>query len=196
MADERDRPSDETLIAFVHGRLPENEAARIATEAGRQPDLAAEIALIRGITAAAAAEATDPAPGELGWARLSRAIDAEPVRPGLHHARRLWPLAAAAAAAVLVWQLIAVPFVLPPTEMPEYAPVSERPAGEPTLSVAFLPEATEADMRALLQEIDARISDGPSAIGLWQLSFADAAARDAGLARLQSAVIVESAQAN
>ena len=72
-----------------------------------------------------------------------------------------------------------------PAENARYAPVSERPAGGPTLSVAFLPEATEADMRALLQEIDARISDGPSAIGLWQLSFADDAARDAGLARLQ-----------
>ena len=196
MADERESPSDETLVAYVRGKLPETEAARVAAEAARRPDLAAQIALIRGITAAAAAEVTGPAPGELGWARLSRAIDAEAVRPGFRLGRRLWPLAATAAAAILVWQVVAVPLVFGPAEQPGYVPVSAPPAGGPTLSVAFLPDATEAEMRTLLQEIGARIEEGPSAIGLWQLSFTDTAARDAGLLRLRGAAIVESAQAN
>ena len=73
-----DSLSDETLIAYVRGRLPEADAARIAAEATRRPDLAAEIALVRGLAGAADAEANAPVPGELGWARLSRALDAEP----------------------------------------------------------------------------------------------------------------------
>ena len=77
-----------------------------------------------------------------------------------------------------------------------YAPVSEQPAAGSTVSVAFVPTASEAAIRVLLAEVGARISDGPSAIGLWQLSFADDAARDAGLLRLQAADIVESVQAN
>ena len=76
-----------------------------------------------------------------------------------------------------------------------YAPVSEQSRAGLTVSVAF--GATERSaIRALLREMGARISDGPSAIGLWQLSFAGDAARDAGLARLQAAEIVESAQVN
>ncbi len=91
VADEHDSLSDETLIAYVRGRLPEADAARIAVEATRRPDLAAEIALVRGLAGAADAEADAPVPGELGWARLSRALDAEPARL----ARRAWgaPLA-------------------------------------------------------------------------------------------------------
>ena len=68
------------------------------------------------------------------------------------------------------------------------------PAAGFSLSVAFAPDATEGAIRGLLQEVDARVSDGPSAIGLWQLSFASAEARDAGLARLEADPIVESAQ--
>ena len=124
---------------------------------------------------------------------VDRRRGAPPERPAR---RPLWPLAAAAAAAVLVWQVVAVPLLPGPTGEARYAPVSEEPARGPTLSVAFVPEATEAEIRALLQEIGARIGDGPSAIGLWQLDFPDAAARDAGLARLREAAIVESAQAD
>ena len=78
---------------------------------------------------------------------------------------RLWPLAAAAAAAVLVWQVVAVPFISGPgAGEARYAPVSEQPAAGSTVSVAFVPTASEAAIRALLAETGARISDGPSAI--------------------------------
>ena len=196
MADENDSLSDGTLIAYVRGRLPEADAARIAVEATRRPDLAAEIALVRGLAGAADAEANAPVPGELGWARLSRALDAEPPRLARRAWGRLLPLAATAAAAVLVWQIVAVPLISGPDGEARYAPVSKQPAAGFAVSVAFVPTASEEAIRALLAEIGARISDGPSAIGLWQLSFADDAARNAGLIRLQAADIVESAQAD
>ena len=111
--DQPDEARDEALVSFVRGTLPSAEAARITAEAADRPGLAAEIALLRGIAAAVDAEASAPAPGELGWARLSRALDAEPrrYRPPI---RRLWPLAASAAAAILVWQVLAVPFLARP----------------------------------------------------------------------------------
>jgi anti-sigma factor RsiW len=181
VVDEPNSFSDETLIAYVRGRLPEADAARIAAEATRRSDLAAELALVRGLVGAADAEVDAPVPGELGWARLSRALDADPAQPA-RVGSRLWPLAAAAAAAVLVWQVVAVPFIAGPGGgEARYAPVSEQAAAGSTVSVAFVPTASEAAIRALLAEAGARISDGPSAIGLWQLSFANEAARDAGL---------------
>jgi anti-sigma factor RsiW len=191
MADRPEGATDEALIAYVRGTLPRQDADRIEAEAGRNPELAADIALTRGIAAALDEQARESAPGPLGWARLSRALDAETVRP--ERVRRpVWQLAASAAAAVLLWQAVAIPIL---TERPGYAPVTEQPADDFSVAVAFAPATTEQAIRTLIRDIDARVSDGPSAIGLWRLSFASAAARDAGLARLQVAAIVESAQA-
>ena len=107
--------------------------------------------------------------------------------------RPLWPMAAAAAAAVLVWQVAAVPLL--PGPEPGYVPVSQGPGAAPEIAVAFAPEATEAEMRELLRTVGAEVVGGPSAVGLWRLGFPDAVARDAALARLVAHPIVESAQA-
>ena len=191
-----DQPADtdEIVVAYLRGRLSADEARSLEGEAASRPELAAEIALMRGIVRSFDAEASAPAPGELGWARLSRAIDAEPGRTAVPRARRpLWPLAASAAAAVLVWQLAAVPLLTRPGEDAGYAPVSEAPAGF-TLDVAFAADTPEGAIRELLRSVGGRISDGPSAVGLWQLSFPSAEARDAAMETMAAAPIVESVQ--
>jgi anti-sigma-K factor RskA len=193
MARDPDEGTDETIIAYVRGRLPADQAERLVAEAAGRPELAADIALARGIAAAVDAEAEVAAPGQLGWARISRALDAE-ARGGARARPPLWQLAAAAAVAVVVWQVAAVPLLTGTGEGPGYEPVTEAPAAGFALSVAFAPDATEAAIRGLLQEVDANVSGGPTAIGLWQLNFASAEARDAGLARLSADPIVESAQ--
>lgn len=190
MADQTDTDSDETLIAYVRGRLPRPAADRIAAEAADRPALAAEIALMRGIASAVEEEQREPSPGEFGWARLSRAIDAEAAAPAR---RPIWQFAASAAAAILLWQVVAMPVIGSFTGGGGYSPVS-RPSDDFTLQVAFAPGASEAAIRDLLREIGAQVSGGPSAVGLWQLSFENTRARDTGLARLEAAGIVESAQ--
>lgn len=181
--------NDEEMVAYVRGRLPADGAARIATLAAEEPTLAAGIALARGLAADVDREAREPAPGALGWARIARALDAEaPPRP----ARHFWPMAAAAAAAVLVWQIVAVPLLPEPGQ---YRPVTEAPGPAPEIVVAFAPTATEGAIRALLREVGAEVVGGPTAVGLWRLGFADAAARDAALVRLGGDGLVESAQA-
>ena len=186
--------TDETVVAYLRGRLSADEARSLEGEAASRPELAAEIALMRGIVESFDAEAASPAPGELGWARLSRAIDAEPRRTAVPRARRpLWPLAASAAAAVLVWQLAAVPLLTRPGEDAGYTPVSEAPTGF-TLDIAFAADAPEGAIRELLRSVGGRVSDGPSAIGLWQLSFPSAEARDAAMEAMAAAPIVESVE--
>lgn len=195
MAD-RGVTDDEMVLAYVRDRLPADQAERLGEEAAIRPELAAEIALARGIVGVLDEDARRPAPGALGWARLSRAIDAEPVPAAAvaGPARRpWWQFAAVAAAAALVWQVAAVPFLTRPGEE-AYRPVTEAPAAEFALAVTFSPTATEAGMRELVRSVGARVTDGPSAIGLWTLSFADAGARDNGMALLMAAPIVESVQ--
>ncbi len=188
---------DERVLAYIRGRLPSDEADRLGAEAAIRPELAAEIALARGIVGVLEDDARTAPPGALGWARLNRAIDAEPARAAGEPAfvrPPLWQFGAVAAAAVLVWQLAAVPFLTRPGEDAGYRPVTEAPAAGFALAVTFSPNATEAGMRELVRSIGARVSDGPSAVGLWTLTFADAGARDNGMAVLMAAPIVESVQ--
>jgi hypothetical protein len=193
-----DMPDDEMVLAYIRGDLDARQTERIARLSNERPDLAADIALIRGVRAADAADAeAHGAPGALGWARLAREIDADRStgagRPG--HMRPMWQLAAAAICAVGLWQFAVVPFLSGRQEgQPGYAPVSEATVDGPQLRVAFAPDATEGDIRALLQAIGAEITAGPGALGLWTLAFTDQAARTAGLAELQSAELVESVQ--
>ena len=192
-----DRPNeidDVTQVAFVRGRLTPEAAEAVARAAAADPRVSADLALTRGIAAALDAEAAEtPGPGALGWARLSRAIDAEE-KPATSQRRWLpaWQLAGAAAAAVLLWQAIAVPLIAPDGG-PGFEPVGEAAAF--SLAVGFAEDAPEGEIRALLLSVGGRITDGPSALGLWQVSFDDAAARDAALAAFEAAPIVATAAA-
>ena len=52
MPDQPANETDDRLIAYVRGRLDPEEAARVEAEAATRPELAAEIAMLRGIIAA------------------------------------------------------------------------------------------------------------------------------------------------
>ena len=195
VADDRDDASDEALIAYVRGRLPEAEAARIAAAAARRPELAAEIALIRGIAAATAAEAEGPAPGELGWARLSRSIDAERGPPATP--RQAAALAARGRGGRRGPGLAGGRRSLPPRPgrgRPLRAGLREaRPWADPVGGLrpggdrGGDPGVAPGDRRAHQRRPE---RDRPLAARLPRRP-----ARDAGLARLREAAIVESAQA-
>ncbi|MAC79986.1 MAG: hypothetical protein CML66_18195 [Rhodobacteraceae bacterium] len=181
MAENAERPSDEELLDFLSGRLSPIKAANIEARAVDDPDLAAEIALMRGVRGAMAVSENQTPPGELGWKRLERAMDAEqaPPRPAAQPTP-IWRVAAVAAvAAVVTWQVVAVPFL--GGRDTGYETASESPAPGVNLTVAFSPSATEEQIRTLLSQTGGRVTDGPSAIGLWQVSFDDEAARTAAL---------------
>ncbi|MEL7217153.1 MAG: hypothetical protein AAGK01_01835, partial [Pseudomonadota bacterium] len=137
-------------------------------------------------------DAASSAPGEFGWARIEREISrnahnsapaaANDDAPFWKRPRFAgWQVAASVAVAVLGWQALVVPAI---TSAPADDPAAYTLAGggseaEFTLRVSIQPNVTEADMRVLLGEVGAQIVDGPSAIGLYTLSFADAEAKSA-----------------
>ena len=187
MASKDQKPDDDRLLAYVAGRLSAEEAAVIEAAAAEDAEIATDIALMQGMRTALRDHETDTAPGELGWKRLERAIDAATPAPA-PAARRapVWQVAAVAAvAAVVCWQFVAVPLL--DRTGAGYGTASEDPAAGFTLTVAFVPEATEAQIRALLEDTGGRITDGPSALGLWQVGFDSAADRDASLETFSAA---------
>lgn len=192
MTQDTDFPGEDDLLDHIAGRAAPEVSARIEAAAQRDPQLAADIALMRGARAALADEATEAPPGALGWARLERALDRAPV-PVRWPA---WQVAAASAvAAVLLWQFAVVPGFVAGSD--DGYVTATGTANGVSATVAFAPEATEAQIRALLLSSGATMTGGPSALGLWTLGFADTAARDAALVQMRSASgVVESAQGN
>lgn len=194
---------DDSTEARIHahalGRLSAQESADLAAQARSNAQLNAQL-LLAGAMVRARAE--DPARGlstAFGWARLSRAIDAETAaqqRAGrwpTHFSG--WQTAAAMLVAVAVWQFAAVP------QLPGQAgDAGYGMAGAPAprafvAQVAFRPRATELQIRQALLAVDASVVGGPSALGLYQLAFADAGALQAGVARLRAeGAVVEAIQ--
>ncbi len=93
-------------------------------------------------------------------------------------------MAGIVAATVAVWQFGVAPRLLGP-RTGGFVPASETIAA-PALRVAFAEGASLAEVTALLQRIDASVIDGPGAIGLYTLGFADQAALEAAEAALSA----------
>ena len=195
--------SPETIQAFVAGRLDDQTSQAVREAADRDPELAAELAIWRAARTNHAELVAQSAPSEFGWARIERALgsgsasanDNDASAAPLWSRKTLapWQAAAAAVVAVLGWQATVVPAITTASvdEPPVYQLASAGTEAEFALRVAFVETASEADMRAALRDIDARIIDGPSAIGLYTLAFADAEALGAGRAALaQNAEVV------
>lgn len=191
--------SSEEVQAFVAGRLDPQAAARLRTQAEHNPHLAAEIALWTAIREQLA-QGGAPAPAdELGWARLERALAEREVQGSQavandnaavahrpfwrRHMIAPWQAAAGVAVAIMAWQLAVAPTLtpVPQQHQPGYELAGEEAEQAPMVRVAFAPDATESELRAVLRAARARIVDGPSAIGLYTVAFADAEAETRGI---------------
>ena len=199
MADQT-RYSDETLRDYAKGRLPAADALALEAAAAADPKLAAEIALVRGVVKVGEADAGRAPSSQLGWARLSRAIDAESKSSSFVPKQfSRWQVAAVAAIAVAGWGAAATaPLLVARNDQPGgYVMASERPAYAHSAQATFVPTAPESAIREALRSVDAEIVKGPSALGVYVLAFKDAEALDKGVEALRArADVFESVTAN
>ena len=182
-------PSHETRIhAYALGRLSAQEIAELAAQARSSEPLQAELVLAGALVRARAEDPERALSTAFGWARLSRAIDGEAAaRPA-----RRWYAAAAAIVAVVAWQFAAMP---PRVGEAGYGMAGDTPRHAFAAQIAFKPQAREQQIRQALRAAGARIVSGPSALGLYEIAFADETARAAGIERLRAdAAVVESIQ--
>jgi anti-sigma factor RsiW len=187
--DDTDRELSALLVFLANGTLEGEEKARVEAAVAADPALQVELASLRAIRARMQDEALPQSPGAFGQARLMRDLDRE-ARP--LRSNRLWQGVAAAAMALLVVQTL----VVQTGSDLRLAEGKVEVASGPVLTVAFAGTATEAEIRALLIELDLTIVSGPSALGLYRLAARDEAARAAALERFGAATgLVESAEA-
>jgi anti-sigma factor RsiW len=114
-------------------------------------------ALREGVKRSAPAQVAD----EVGLRRLLRDVRRERARP-----QRRMALAAAAALLIVV-QAGLIGWLA--TREPAIEPLGERAPAGVVLQLRFDPAASEARIRALLQEHDAVVIDGPSALGVYRV---------------------------
>jgi anti-sigma factor RsiW len=197
MSDQTKYP-DETLRDYVKGRLPASEALAIETAAGADPALAAEIALVRGIVKSGDAVFCRAPPAEYGWAKLSRAIDAEAgKRSFVPRQFSRWQVAAVALVAIAVSSFAVGPLMPRAGEQGGFEVASKQSALAHSALATFVPTAQESAIREALRAVNADIVAGPSALGVYMLAFKDAEALTKGVEALRARTgVVESVQTN
>lgn len=192
---EMDRKDVEALLVFLaNDTLEGDERRAVEAAVAADPVLQTELEALKRIRAEMQAEDLAHSPGEFGLARLMRDIDREQpeqIASATIMRPRIWQTVAAAAVALLVAQSIWTW-----NGSDDTIRLAGEGTGELTIKVAFSGQASEAELRALLQELDLTIVSGPSALGLYVLEAPDKAARDGAIDRLNSeTTLVESAEA-
>jgi anti-sigma-K factor RskA len=191
-----DQALSELLLDYVRGTAPEDAKAAIDMRAATDQTIADEIAYLQGLKHAISPLKQDAAPDELGWKRLSNAINAERAPMAANDNAPFWKYAAAALAVVAALQT-AFLFQSPQSsEEPTYVTASANDETIFGLNVIFQPTATADELTSVLKDVKGEIIAGPSALGLYTIAFDDAAARDAALTVLtRKTDIVESVSA-
>lgn len=202
---------DLNLPFHVNGTLSPQEAAEIEAWLAQDDDARAEAEALAAIRADMQAEDIR-SPGEFGLARLMRdvgreqaAVAAAPAPAPVLRRPLVWQAVAAVALAAFLGQTwvaqqrgaelrYGLTNGVDATARFGLAGGGEAPVAAPSapvLVVAFVPTATEAEIRDLLLNAGVEIVAGPSALGLYRLAGDDLTAAQA---RLEGAGIVESIQ--
>jgi anti-sigma factor RsiW len=198
---ERSQEELEALMVFLANEtLDGEERAAVEDAVAADPALRDELAALRSIRAGMRAEVPGFSPGEMGLARLMRDIASDSaasqsMAPAANPAprQRVWMAAAVVAAGLFIAQSAYV-FATRDDGF-GLAGGGVTVQAEHTITLAFVETATEAEIRAVLLDLDLNVVDGPSALGLYVVAAQNEADRAVALEQLQRrADIVESAE--
>lgn len=168
----------EDLLPWIANKTATDEERREA-DAVLETDAEAhqELEFLEKLRAGVKAAGAEASPGELGLARLRRRIADQQRTIVTSPARTRWWQAAAIAASLLV--AVQAVFLFGDLDQGGDLSTATGPVAEgPTIQVTFVGDASEAAIRGLLLELDLAIVEGPSAVGVYRLGFAPAAAAD------------------
>jgi hypothetical protein len=192
-----DRSEIEALLVFLaNGTLVGEERARVEAAVTADPELQAQLDVLKQIRVKMQGEDAGKGPGEFGLARLMRNIEgAAQVQPpaNTNAPLQLWRIAAVVALALLAAQTL---WTWRGGDLVRLAGGQNPAITGASLTVAFVGTASEAAIRMLLLDLDLTIVSGPSALGLYVLVARDEASRDVAAERLAALPdIVESVEA-
>ena len=181
--------ADEQLPLWANGRLPEAERQRLEQALKDDPKLAHEADFMKALRSGLQSPPDETPPGELGLARLKRDIAHNRAPQPVRRRANLWkPLALAASVMVAIqaglligsdpWRAV---------RDTNLAPASGKVTiSGPRLQIVFDGSTSVSDMQVMLQAVNARLVDGPGALGIWTLELPEGADVQVVRERLQS----------
>ncbi|MEZ5701474.1 MAG: hypothetical protein R3E42_05130 [Burkholderiaceae bacterium] len=185
---------EEDLPWLVNGTMPLAECKALTDALEAQPGLRAEREFFERLRVAVRDEPID-SPGEMGWRRLRRQIEAEPVtsRPAANQA--WWRPVAMVATVLLAVQTL---WVWAPWQTGGgYAPLGqttqETAVDGVLLQVRPHAQASLGEWQALLMRINAEVVSGPGAAGIYRVVVPRSQAEAALAALKQAPGLVDSA---
>jgi len=165
------------LPDYIANRLSAADRKTVENAVNNNPDLEAELEFQKNISKALQTEEGINPPGELGWARLSREINAEPKiveHPAAANdaapSRPFWRYAAAILAVAVIGQSVFIGSKLTPSEDDRFYPVLEV-SETITVKVSFESTAPHSDITALIKTVKGNVISGPSNQGLYSIAF-------------------------
>jgi anti-sigma-K factor RskA len=179
------------IPAYLRGELSEEERQEIETLAEKNPEVAADIAFQRNIKAALAKDENAFEPGDLGWAKLSKAMqesDISEARANMSTSEpKFWRYAAAILAVAAVGQAgLLSAFAINKKDDVQYVTASESSdVNAYSTRVAFGSEVKMSELTQALQSVNGVIVKGPSSLGLYQVQFETKTACEAAVANAQ-----------
>jgi anti-sigma-K factor RskA len=161
------------IPAYLQGKLSDEESLQIEELAAQDPAIAADIEFQRNLKSALKPDNNEFEQGELGWARLSKAMEAPSIAANDHSAKpKFWKYAAAILAVAAIGQAgILGSLALNDTQNEQYLTVSEGAMDAHTVKVGFYADVTERQLTEVLQSVEAKIVAGPSSLGLYDVQF-------------------------
>lgn len=181
---------DQGIRRFLRGELSAADRAAFKADMVADKTLAAEVAMAKAVMLAVEKDVSDATETEDDWRRISDDIDGfgmtaavnDNRAPGRFTAMTFARAAAVAIGAVFIWEVVASPYLRPETG--DLYTTATETRDLPALQVIFAQDATAGSVTALMKDVDATISGGPSALGVYEISFKSEAARDEALKRL------------
>lgn len=168
---------DELLPWYANGTLAGAELEAVEAHLRGCARCRAEVELLGELREKVKQSAPVAVPDEVGLQRLLR----EARRSRLAHPHRWLRPALAAAVAAIVVQAALIGWLWT-TRAPVMEPLGEGTPAGVVLQVRFDPAAPEARIRAFLQDHDAVVIDGPSALGVYRVRLHGARAGDSAAA--------------
>lgn len=156
---------DELLAWYVNGTLTDPERNDVRQHLETCVRCQREISLLEEVRKQLKTDEPE-APGELGLHRLLR--DIHRPKPSAVPERRRWlpALAAAAAMIIVVQGVVLLNLLYQPAPI---TPLGESPLEQAVLQVKFAPNATEQEIRHVLQKVGATLIGGPGAVGVYRI---------------------------
>jgi len=166
------------IPAYLRGELSDAESRAIDDLAASDPAFMADITFQRNLSDALKSETHEFTPGDMGWARLSKAMNAAPetmpyAENDARFVPRIWKYAAACLAVAAIGQAGILGSLAAKSQNQEarYFPVTESNITAHISLSANESTTKQNDFTELLILSKGQIIEGPSSLGLYTVKF-------------------------